>query len=161
MERSKLSLAGLGKSKTSLVQFNLRPLLIPTFILFMLLLKFVRTTCLAPRITQRTISTTMAKQARHRFAPLGQKANAEAGQMQLQGIIFDMDGTLCKAISSSTHCQHRGLTVWPTQDRHASKSHVQVDEGFRFHPRRSGHPRLHPQPTAARARRGIRQDQGD
>ncbi|KAK5682577.1 hypothetical protein LTS10_005705 [Elasticomyces elasticus] len=34
--------------------------------------------------------------ARHHFAPLAKGARQDGGQMQLKGVVFDMDGTLCE-----------------------------------------------------------------
>ncbi|KAK3639821.1 hypothetical protein LTR56_012201 [Elasticomyces elasticus] len=34
--------------------------------------------------------------ARHHFAPLTKGARQDGGQMQLKGVVFDMDGTLCE-----------------------------------------------------------------
>ncbi|KAK4897112.1 hypothetical protein LTR27_005005 [Elasticomyces elasticus] len=34
--------------------------------------------------------------ARHHFAPLAKAARQDGGQMQLKGVVFDMDGTLCE-----------------------------------------------------------------
>ncbi|KAF7188065.1 putative hydrolase [Pseudocercospora fuligena] len=42
----------------------------------------------------RSFTTTMSPHKRHHFAPLGQSPSE--GLLQLKGIVFDMDGTLCE-----------------------------------------------------------------
>lgn len=42
------------------------------------------------------ISTSSQEQSKRRFAPVGRKAGGNDGAVELKGIVFDMDGTLCK-----------------------------------------------------------------
>lgn len=39
---------------------------------------------------------------RHHFAPLGTSSSgSDTGLMRLQGVVFDMDGTLCESIAET------------------------------------------------------------
>lgn len=51
------------------------------------------------RMTKATHRATNIMQKRtHSFAPISNGSNAAGGHLRLKGIVFDMDGTLCKQI---------------------------------------------------------------
>lgn len=55
---------------------------------------------------RRFFATEMSAE-RHHFAPLGTSSSgSDTGLMRLQGVVFDMDGTLCESIAETCSPTH-------------------------------------------------------